>query len=242
VETIEGLVELPGAVLREVDQLHVSGTRADHVVVRHGARRNHVTDDLEDERRVHAFALDGDLDRTALRPAQQRHRLLDRELQGIGVRLLALVTHVGDHVSRPDAQAGGRRVVDGGDDHQGVVLSPLGDDDAQAEELSALLLAHVPVLLLVEEVRMGIECADHSPDAVVDQLLRGDGLDVAVLEELQEPRISVHPALDLVGARGPGAEGAAQESSGEDHGEADDGSGAGSAQGDLRKKGREGGL
>jgi hypothetical protein len=83
---------------------------------------------------------------------------------------------VGDDVARHEPGAGGRGVVDGGDD-DGAAFA-LGDLDAEAAELAAGLLLHLARLLAVEALGVLVEGAEHPADGGLDEGGLVGGVDV----------------------------------------------------------------
>src|SRR5258706_205120 len=107
-------------------------------------------------------------------------------LHGVGERdaLQRHFVQLDDEVSRLDAGAVGRRVLDGGDDFHESVLG--ADLDAEAAEFALGADLQIAVCVLVEERRMRVEAREHSVDGFLQELAILDGLDVVALDASED--------------------------------------------------------
>ena len=182
-QAVEGLfVELGDAQITDVAALFTRAHRLD---------ADRVADDLDLQRLGGALAADGQRDRRIDRAAH----LVDRLVQAEALHLIAV--EMGDEVAGAHAGAGGRGLVDRGDDLDEAVLH--GDLDAEATELAARLHLHVLEGLRRHVARMGIERGQHAVDGAFDQLRIVGLLDVVGADALEHVAEQIELAIGLCG-------------------------------------------
>ncbi len=203
-ELLERSLQLPLAVLSlartargglvEVGQADVAHARADHERVRDRVQRDRVTDDRELQGVGVPFADDGDLDRRPLRAPEPLDRVVDAHPPGV------LALDSADHVTGPDAEPVSRSPLEGGH-HRDVSVDRL-NADPEAVVLALLALLHLLVGILLEEVRVRIQGAEHLADGGRHQAVGRHLLHVVALDGRQHR--GVQP--ELVGQLSPAGE------------------------------------
>ena len=193
-----------GGGLVEVLQADVAGVGAGHEVVGHRVQRDLVAEHRELQRLVVVLPHHRDVHRRALGAAQPLHRVVDAHAAGV------LALDLADHVAGADAQAVGGRALERRDDGDVPVHRLHGDPEAVVRALLPLLEGGV--LLGLQEVRVGIERAQHLADGRGHQLVGLHLSRVALLDRAQDGGVQ---AQVLGEARGGGERAAAEQPPGE---------------------------
>ena len=129
----------------------------------------------------------------ALRAAHLLDRFDERHVLG------ELVLDLDDLVAGLDAGAIRGRVLDRRDDGEHVVAR--GDLDAQAAEAAARVDLQLLVQIRRQIGAVRIERVEHAGDGAVDQLLRGDVVDVVLLHQGQHVGEDLDVVVGLLGDR-----------------------------------------
>ncbi len=112
---------------------------------------------------IPAFTKDPEIDLGARLAAKQSDSFIDVHVDG------GFFTDAHDGVARLDTFACGGSVGDGA--HDGELTIACGDDDTEATKLSASLGLHLLVVLRRQQVGVRIECAEHTVDRGVFDVL-----------------------------------------------------------------------
>ena len=163
-----------GRGLVEVGEAHIADALRDHEGIGHGVQGDRVANHRELERGVVALAQDRDVDRRPLGTSQA----LDRVVDGHAPRVLGL--DPADDVARANAQAMGRGPLEGRH-HRDVAVHRL-HGDPEPVVLALLPLLQARVLLRLEEVRVGVESAEHLADREGDEAVALDLFRVVLLD------------------------------------------------------------
>ena len=142
-------------------ELDVAGLRVEHERAADGDDVDFVALDVHVDQLVVAGTADRDVDLRALRSLQLLGGLFRRPVLGV------LALDARDDVAAADAGAVRRRALE--QRHDGDVAVDRLDREADAVVLALLPLAHLRVLLGVEEAGVRVEGLEHAADGVVNQ-------------------------------------------------------------------------